>query len=212
MKKFYALASVLALTGSVALAAPPASDWTIGPLVRGENYSVGMPLQPSQTRNGWSFNFPHRTRADGHVHYVTFKPDSLVGKSRITVRYRVDAATTTRFIAQENEHLPATVSLFFQRSGDNWSARGRYNFYRWYAPPHSVQELSPGVHQMTVQLSDSLWTPVMGGESGDHPEEFRAAVADPAQIGLVFGSAAGRGHGVYATGPARFELLSFELN
>jgi len=211
VKKTIAFASLLALVGSAALAAPPASDWTIGPHIRGKNYSVGMPLKPDPIRSGWAFDFPYHTRAAGHVHYVTFRPDTLAGKSRITVRYRVDAARNTRFVPQEAAHLPGTVSLFFQRRGDTWTARGRYNFYRWYAPDHTVQEISPGVHEMTVRFDDPLWTPVMGGASGDHQQSFRAALADPIQIGLVFGSRAGRGHGVFATAPARFELLSFDV-
>lgn len=212
MKKTRAIASLLALVGSAAIASPPASEWTIGPHIRGKNYSVGMPPQPAPTRGGWTFDFPDQTRADGHVHYVTFRPESLANKSSITVRYRIDASSGTNFIAQENEHLPATVSLFFQRRGDNWSARGPYNFYRWYAPPDTVKQISAGVHQMTVRLNDPFWTPVMGGAASDHPRDFRAALANPAQIGLVFGSTAGRGHGVFATGSARFELLSFEVN
>lgn len=202
----------LAALGSVAMAATPAaSGWEIGPIIRGKNYSVGMPLQPAPTRTGWSFDFPHSSRAAGHVHYVTFEPGPLADKSSITVRYRVDAAKGTRFVPQEHPHLPGTVSLFFQRRGDNWTARGRYNFFRWYAPAHSVQEISPGTYRMTVRLDDPRWTPVMGGEAGNHQEAFRAALADPAKVGLVFGSTAARGHGVFATAPARFELLGFAI-
>lgn len=203
----------LALLGSAAVAAtPPSYAWEIGPIIRGKNYSVGMPLQPDQTRRGWSFEFPHTSKADGHVHYVTYRPGSLAGKSRIKVRYRVDAAPGTRFVPQEHPHLPGTVSLFFQRGGDNWSAKGRYALYRWYAPAKTVQELSPGVHQMTVELDDPRWGAVVGGtKAADNPRAFEAALARASRIGLVFGSTAARGHGVFATAPARFELLSFEV-
>ena len=47
------------------------------------------------------------------------------------------------------------------------------------------------------------------------PAEFDAfrlaAPADPDRLGLVFGSSEGRGHGVFATRPARFTLLSFRI-
>lgn len=204
----------LLLGVSAALAsAPPASSWEIGPIIRGKNYSVGMPLQPAPTKNGWFFDFPVGSRDAGHVHYVTFDPGSLTSASRIVVRYKVDAPRGTRFVPQEHPHLPGTVSLFLQRRGDNWSARGRYNHFRWYAPRHSVQEITPGVHEMTVRLDDPQWTAVTGGQkAGDYREAFRAALAQAGRIGLVFGSTAARGHGVFATAPARFELLSFRIS
>lgn len=203
----------LAAVASAALAAtPPASHWEIGPIIRGKNYSVGMPLQPTPTRNGWTFDFPYDSRADGHVHYVTFTPGPLTGKSRIVVRYRVESAPGTRFVPQEQPHLPGTVSLFLQRRGDNWSAKGRYAFYRWYAPAHTVQQISRGVHQMTVALDDPQWVAVVGGIN---PSDSRGAFIDALEyvdrVGLVFGSTSARGHGVFATAPARFELLSFSI-
>lgn len=199
------------LSSTVIAAAPPASDWTIGPIIRGKNYSVGMPLQPQATRDGWAFDFPAGSRRAGHVHYVTFDPGSLSGKSKIVVRYRVQGAGGARFVPQERPDLPATVSLYLQRQGDSWTGRGRFNFYRWYAPPASVQEISPGVHQMSVRLDDPRWGAVMNGNAGENRQSFQAALADPAQVGLVFGSSAGRGHGVYSTAPARFELLDFRI-
>lgn len=214
MKKRLVLSAIaLAASASAALAATPtAGEWQIGPIIRGKNYSVGMPLQPAPTRNGWYFDFPHSSRAAGHVHYVSFRPESLADKARITVRFRVDAKRGTRFVPQEHPHLPGTVSLFLQRRGDNWTAKGRYNFYRWYAPADTVQEISPGTYQMTVRLDDPRWTPVMGSQPNGNTEAFRTALADPAAIGLVFGSAAARGHGVFATAPARFVLLDFNID
>ena len=113
---------------------------------------------------------------------------------------------------QEDSHRPGTVSLFFQRRGDNWSARGRYALYRWYAPAHTVQEIAPGIHEMTVRLDDPAWGSVVGGiKAGDRPRAFERSLANASRVGLVFGSTAARGHGVYATAPARFELLDFEI-
>lgn len=213
MRKMTALVAgaIAALVPIAASSMPPASEWTIGPIIRGKNYSVGMPLQPDPTRTGWSFEFPSTTRAAGHVHYVTFDPGTLADRSRIVIRYRVHARAGTRFVPQEHPTFPGAVSLFLQRSGDNWSARGRYNFYRWYSPGHTVQELAPGTHEMIVRLDDPEWIAVMGGDARSNPAGFRAALSDPSAIGLVFGSVAARGHGVFATAPARFELLSFEI-
>lgn len=211
MKQKLILGAMLALAGSAALAAPAAADWTIGPHIRGKNYSVGMPLQPTPTRNGWTFDFPYPDRSAGHVHYVTFDPGSLAGKSRIVVRYRVDAARGTRFVPQEHPELPGAVSLVIQQRGDSWNARGRFEHYRWYSPAPKVAPIRAGEHEMVVELTDPNWVSVYGRPAAQNPRAFQNALANVDNLGLVFGSTAARGHGVYATAPARFELLSFRL-
>lgn len=203
---------VMFAMGSIAIGAVPLNQqWEIGPIIRGKNYSVGMPLQPVPTSKGWYFDFPQGSKADGHVHYVTFAPGSLVGKSRIVVHYRVTASSSTRFVPQEHPQLPGTVSLFLQRRGDTWSARGRYEHYRWYAPSHSVQNIAPGLQQMTVELHDPEWISVSGKVTSENPAAYAASLRDTDRLGLVFGSTEARGHGVFATAPARFELLSFAI-
>lgn len=208
---FLGLGALMAIAGSAALASTVASDWTIGPHIRGKNYSVGMPLQPAPTRNGWAFDFPYPVRSAGHVHYVTYDPGSLAGKSRIVVRYRVDAGRDTRFVPQEHPELPGTVSMVIQQRGDNWKAKGRFEHYRWYSPAAKVQEIRPGEHQMTLSLDDPAWISVYGRPASENPRAYREALANSARLGLVFGSTAARGHGVYATAPARFELVSLRV-
>jgi len=210
------LSLITALTVASPVAASPASapdanSWEIGPIIRGRNYSVGMPLHPAPSPGGWSFDFPVGSAGAGHVHYVTFRPASMAGKSRIVMRYRIDAERGTRFVPQANPDSPALVSLYFQRRGDSWSGKGRYNFYRWYAPLATARELSPGVQEVSIALDDPDWVSVMGPNAGKARAEMRAALADPDRIGLVFGSEEGRGHGVFSTHPARFTLLSFRI-
>jgi len=209
-----ALAALTALTllaGASPAAAQDAASWEIGPIIRGKNYSQGMPLRPQPTRNGWSFDFPVGSREAGHVHYVTFRPGPIAPRSRIVVRYRVDARAGTRFVPQESPELRGTVSLYFQRRGDNWSAKGRYEYFRWYAPGATVREIAPGEHEISVRLDDPNWISVQARTAGSNPAALQAALADIDRIGLVFGSTAARGHGVYATAPARFTLLSFRI-
>ncbi|MBA3676708.1 MAG: hypothetical protein H0W74_04810 [Sphingosinicella sp.] len=194
-----------------AASTPPAELWGIGPIIRGRNYSQGMPLQPTPLRQGWFFDFPYPSAEAGHVHYVTFNPGSLLGKSRITVRYQVDAGRGTRFVPQESPGVPATVSLYFQRRGDTWSAKGRYENYRWYAPAHSVRQIRPGVQELTVSLNDPAWGSIHSQTAAGSPGAFREALADTSSLGLVFGTVGYRGHGVYSTGPARFTLISFDI-
>ena len=207
------IASTLALGATVlAAAAPAASGWEIGPVIRGKNYSVNMPPSPKPERGGWSFGFPVGSKAAGHVHYVTFRPGSLAGKARIVVRYRVDAKAGTRFVPQANPDRAGTVSLYLQRRGDNWNAKGRYQYYRWYASAASVRELAPGVGEISVSLDDPQWISVLGQPAATNPGAMREALADVERVGLVFGSSNARGHGVYATAPAKFTMTGFRID
>ena len=210
------IASVAALTllttaGASLASAPDATRWEIGPIIRGKNYSQGMPLQPQPPGTGWQFDFPGGSAAAGHVHYVTFRPGPISSKSRILVRYRVGARKGTRFVPQESPDLRGTVSLYFQRRGDNWSAKGRYEHFRWYAPNATVREIAPGEHEISVRLDDPDWISVLGRTSGANPGSLETTLTNIDRMGLVFGSTAARGHGVYATAPARFTLLSFRI-
>lgn len=204
-----ALAATVVLPTAIA-ALPPAGAWEIGPWVRGRNYSVGMPPSPSPApRGGLAFEFPIAGR--GQIDALTIDPGPLAGARQITVRYRVDAASATRFFADETPGEAATVSLYFQQRGDTWSGRGRYGSYRWYAPGNAVLPLTPGTHTMTVRF-DEIWTNVNGQPNSSDPQGYSAALQDTARIGFAFGSAARRSHGVFASGPARFTLLGFDIS
>lgn len=198
-----------AIAGDAALLPP--SAWEIGPIIRGRNYSVGMPLHPTAAREGWTFDFPYPSVERGHVHYVTFNHGSLAGKTKIVMRYRVESAPGVRFVPRERPDLPGTLTLFFQRRGDNWTARGAHEAYRWYAPAHTVSDIRPGEHQIEVSLNDD-WAAVMTSSSRSNPEGFRDALENAEKVGFVLGArVGGYGHGVFATGPARFRLISFEV-
>lgn len=194
------------------LVAQDAADWEIGPNVRGRNYSVGMPLQPTPAKRGvWSFDFPYPNARVGHVHAVTYDPGPLNKASKIVMRYRIDAARGVRFAPQETPDQLAVVSLYFQRRGDSWSGKRQYEFYRWYAPPTSLQEVSPGVHEMVISLSDPNWGSVLGRTVQSNQAAFESALAQTGRIGIAFGSPGRRSHGVYSTGPAKFTLLEFRI-
>lgn len=204
---------IAAVTASVPIsvaAIPPAHVWEIGPWVRGRNYSVGMPASPDPGPDGAViFEFPRA--GHGQVDAMTTAVGPLAGARQITLRYRIDAARGAGFVANESPGMPATVSLYFQRRGDNWSAKGRYASYRWYAPNRAVVPLAPGVHTMTVRL-DEPWINVNGVQNAEDPRGFADALQDTARLGLAFGSAELRSHGVYATGSARFTLLSLDIS
>lgn len=203
------LASAAILAEPVIAAGPPADLWEIGPIIRGRNYSRNMPLHPDARAGGASFDIPGPTAADGHVHYVTIPTRPLAGARRITLTYRIDAAPGTRFVPQEHPDQAATLSLYFQRAGDGWTARQQD--WRWYAPDARVMPLSRGTHTVSIGL-DENWIAMMGPAAHANPDGFREALEETARVGFVFGSASGRGHGVFATAPARFTVLDFRID
>ena len=202
-----------AATVANAQSAPPADAWQIGPIIKGRNYSVGMPASPTANRRGqgWSFAFPNPTVDAGHVHYVTFRNGSLAGKHKIIMRYRIDAPRDTKFIPREQPNLPGTIRLYFQRQGDKWTGRGRQRWYRWYAPNATVRELAPGVYTMEANLNVTGWVPVSGGMENGFTEAFNDALEHADRVGFVMGSRVAAGHGVYTDKQARFTLLSFDV-
>ncbi|WP_160615289.1 hypothetical protein [Pseudoblastomonas halimionae] len=203
-------AAALAMSGTaLAMVGAGERDWTIGPWIKGKNYSVGMSPRPEYTRDGFAIDFPTTLRS--HVHYVTFSPGSLEGKREIVMRYRIDAEPGTRFVPQEEPGKKGAISLFFQRRGDNWTAKGRYEFYRWYAPKAKVKTLSPGKHEIRISLDDPEWISVRYRNPADAPGLFEAAKRDTAKVGFVLGSDLLRGHGVYATKPARITVTDFDI-
>ena len=168
-------AIALAVATASTAAAPPADAWEIGPIIRGKNYSYRMPLRPEASRAGPSFEIPGPTAAAGHVHYLTIPTRPLEGARAITLRYRIDAAPGTRFVPQESPHLPATLSLYFQRAGDGWTTR--HPDWRWYAPANRTMPLRPGTHTVRIALSED-WVAMTGPGAHANRRGFAEALAD----------------------------------
>jgi hypothetical protein len=187
-----------------ALSLDPAR-WQIGPTIDGRSYSPGMPTRPSADGSGWTFTFPQQ---DG-VHYVTTPlRGSLIGRSGVRVRFSIDGPG--RLMPTQGDP-PARLRLFLQRSADNFTAAGPYEFYRWWSV--SSVELVAGVHELTAPLAPNEWLSVLGTR-GDHPAaagQFDSATVDLQAIGQTFGGMFA-GHGVYVIeGWSRFSLMSYEI-
>ena len=208
MKQYIApFALFAAIAAPIAYAAAqPAEAWRIGPVIRGKNYSVGISGTLREGPQGPWFQFP--TEGRGHIHYVTLNTGPIEGARQITVRYRIDAAPETKFVAHEFGR-PGKFGLAFQRTGDNWTARGRYDTYRWYSP--SILPLRPGVHTFTARLDAPRWISVGYRPAANDPQAFAAALSQTESVSMTFGAEGGRGHGVYSTAPARFTLLDFRM-
>lgn len=206
----------------------------IGPdLPKWGNQSPGMPTHPTPAEGGgWHFDVPigvDRPLETGprksipKVDYVTFNHGPLSGKTQIRLRYRLDLepGAEVRAVPEQDPlgRWPALMTVYFQRKGDNWSAQGRYDTYRWYASAHDVK-LEAGEYQLVVPLNEG-WTSANRSTDGSavsanptlvpDPAGFNAAKADTGCVGIVFGgNEVGRSHGMRATGPARFTLLDFK--
>ncbi len=187
---------------------PHASEWTIGPIVRGRIRSHGMPLHPTPgPRGSFHIDLP---QAPGSVHYVTFPHGSLAGKRRIVMRYRVVTAPGVRILPRTVPTLPSMITLYFQRGGDNWSARGPFETFRWYATFATKSPITPGEHVMVAPLNAN-WTAILRSSARTEPAAFRDAIVNADQVGFVLGGGDGYGHGVHATGPARLIVTDFRV-
>jgi hypothetical protein len=105
---------------------------------------------------------------------------------------------------------PSILTLHFQRKGDNWSGTGSFETYRWWATFASTMPITAGEHEISVPLS-GRWTAVQTSDALSNPKGFQDAVRQADRVGFTFGGGDGYGHGVYATGPARFVVLDFRV-
>lgn len=196
-----------------------ANTWEIGPVILGDNHSVGMPDHPEQAVEGLTFAFPQPTVKDGHVHYVTFVHGPLTGKTRLRLKYRIDAAEGIEFfgrttvrddagkIIDEIAGGPGRITMFVQRKGDDWS--GYPDTFRWYKvftdsgeQTLGSQLLAPGEHELVAEL-DGHWSGTQTSSSASNPAAFADALANAERVGFVLGGGDGWGHGVWASKPAR---------
>lgn len=191
-----------------ATAGSAATDWVIGPIVRRRNYSVGMPLHPTPRRGGGFYiDLPN---APGSVHYVTFRHGSLAGKRRIRIRYRIEAEPGTKIVASSDTNYPGWITPYFQRAGDTWTARGRYETYRWYGT-FATKTLEPGVFEIVAPFS-AKWSAIERSSSHDAPDAFRDAMMEADQVGFVLGGGDGYGHGAHVErGRARLVVTHFSV-
>lgn len=165
-------------------------------------WSIGAPdARPS----GTSFEIPQT----GSINYVTQPTGSLAGKQRITLRYKVEMAEGVRIYPPSMPDGQASITLYFQRKGDDWSGQNLMNFYRWYATGNFHAPITAGEHTLTASLTDDLWTAINYGDSTT--PRFTEALKDASRVGFVLGGGTGFGHGVTATGPATFTILDYRI-
>ena len=199
------IAGSLSVVGSHALAksSAPAGAWQIGPVIDGRNYSRGL-SSPSQFRDGWGFQIGPASEP----HYVTFRHGSLHGKRQIRMRFRVEGPAGARiFGAKCPLNSPSAVTLYFQRSGDDWSTDGG----RWWATFATRQLNGPTGETEIVAPLNAKWSSVIRKNAANSPAEFAAAKLYADRVGFTFANCEGFGHGARATAPVRFVVTKFHV-
>lgn len=181
-----------------------AASWEIGPVIRGKNYSLNMPLRPTQDADRtWFLEFG----PESGPHYVTFPHGSLVGKTVIRGRFKIEGPPGARIWGKACPDQPSSLTLFFMSANPDWYGDGG----RWWATFATKRPLEVGAEFEVVARLDANWTSVltMSRESG--PREFEDALANADRVGFTFGDCESFGHGARATTTVRFRVLDFRV-
>lgn len=185
------------------------TNWQIGPIMDGVNYSVNMPLNPSKHPEGWVIEFPHPDAVAGSVHYVTMPVGSLAGKTKVSMTYRVETDDGVIIYPTNFPGSPSIITLYFQRNNLGWSVD--FENWRWYATFSSKMPIVAGTNTLDAGF-DQNWTAVLTSSRDKNLDAFNTSLADAGRIGFVLGGGDGYGHGVYSTGPARIIVTSFTIS
>lgn len=184
-------------------------NWEIGPAnYPGGNPSRNMPLHPVLTGDGWDVLL---ARPQCEAHYVTMQCPPLAGKKSIRMDFRIKLSPGAKLVPVSDPNAPTILALYFQRFGDDWSAQGEYEAYRWYASFALVSPLQDQDYSVEAQL-DANWTAVMSSSRQSNPTGFAAALANTIRVGFVLGGGTGLGHGVRVEGgTADIVVTNFQI-
>lgn len=153
----------------------------------------------------WAWQFP---KAPGLVGYATRGGTSLLAKSKIVWRFRIESTNGVTFGAANDDTPPCHVRPYFQRAGDQGTAQ--YEYYRWWGNAFVVP-LGVGSFAVEAVLDPAKWGSVFGKTGAQAPTQWTAALSNVARLGFTFGGKSFAGHGVYAaTGAANFALEAFD--
>jgi hypothetical protein len=146
---------------------------------------------------------PTIERKDG-IHYVTQKRSTSI-KGSIRLNYTIAGGATI----VPTEGSSPRITLYFQRAGDDWTARGKYAAYRWYSKQRLA--IADGTFDLLIPLEYLSWGPVTASTYNTQAY-FEAAKAAPRRVGFVLGGSVGAGHGICTTvGQALFTINSFSV-
>jgi hypothetical protein len=185
-------------------------------------YSPGMAAHPTAVAEGWYFDFPAPSCGGADVcsvHYVSTPVRmSVTPSGQVNAVFQVTTTGTPVFNYRLNPDntcdYPAHGRFYLQRTGDDLSGRGKYEFYRWFSN-NVAYELAAGSANLTAALTPDQWTSVFG-KRGDYDSAakigFVQALQNLANVGFVFGGGCYYGHGVNVSGgTARFTLRQYSI-
>lgn len=181
------------------------SNWQIGPVINGTNYSKGLPTK-AKVEPGAVISFPISQTAEPH--YVTIPTGSLATKKEIKATFKIEGSPTALIYgAGCPETSVSALTLYFQRKDDDWQKNG----WRWWYRPSRVTLAGVGTYEIVAPLDSPKWTSVMGMKAETSPEVFNAAKREAYLVGFTFANCTGAGHGAKATEPVKFTLLSWRV-
>jgi hypothetical protein len=158
-----------------------------------------------QSDNPASFTFPNDT--SGAHYLIEGATGPLKSGQTITAVFTLDG--DGQLLATEGTSS-ARVRLSLQRSGDNLSAIGDMQSYRWWSSNY-VELVSPGTYRLSEKTSPERWTDVYARNGSAVPYLFNAMLSNLGNIGMTFGGDFA-GHGVYCpSGSVKFTLVSFTI-
>jgi hypothetical protein len=176
--------------------APRISQWLIGPVIDGKNYSRGLPDAAERHPEGWAIDFG----PDQSPHYVTRDAPTLTGRTLIRMRFRTEGAPIVGVGCPTG-----TATVFLQARGEKYSGS---DGKRWWASFATVQLGEPKEYEIVAPL-DGNWTSANTMQAHSAPEAFAAALKDAQHVGFTFGNCEGLGHGITATGPAKIVVTHY---
>jgi len=190
----------------------PASGWQF-------QYSPGMAGGPTSSGLEWYFDFPHGTDPHNNnpvVGYVTLPTGvSLKVGSMLVANYTVTAQPGTVWQYFDSGcNTPAHATLYLQQAGDDLSAQGDFNFYRWFASNAGIANPFPTDGAKSFNLAVPIDVTNFGDVMGTPATNARLQVAlsNLQRIGIVFGGGCAAGHGLrVSAGGARFTMEHYQV-
>jgi hypothetical protein len=133
---------------------------------------------------------------NGQVGYVTAQaPGPLPLNGKIRFKFTLNGGPIR---GGDGTNL-SNVSIFIQRSGDNWSGAGGYNCYRlWGYGTLALTNKVGGQYTLEARLNGT--SAGLGGVmTGCSDSQVQGTLQNPVVIGFTFGDSQSKGHGTVAS-------------
>jgi hypothetical protein len=172
---------------------PPPTNQYQPPLAPGQ-WSVlfSSQLVPAQIPLNGTLNFP----GDGQgVHYLVTPMTVGLGQ---TVALAFTIGGTGHMVDLSQPAGTPSVRLFLWRAGDNLTAVGPYQQYRYWSVA-DAPDYGMATYSLSAKIDPALWTDVSAAPGSQFPSNFSACVADSYGIGFTLGGYFA-GHGQDVTG------------